>query len=454
MTDLLVLLGHHIGYSASPAMHNAAFAALGLDAGYELADVRADALADAVAALRAPGRLGANVTQPHKMAVCDLVDVVAPEVRSAWARRTRSCAARTGWWRTTPTCRPIAGELAALGSPSRRAVVLGNGGASLRGAGRAGRCRSRGRGRGPRAMGAICRRCWLRADLLVNATPIGTGSDETPVDASLLRPDLAVLDLVYRPSPTRLVREALERGASAHGGAGVLLAAGGSELRAVDRAPGAGGGHERGAAGGARERPRWLTLATGIVLVGMPGSGKSTVGRLLASALGREFVDTDTPVRGTPWLRRSPPTSPSTASRPSARPSRRSWRTPAREHGAVIAVGGGRGARPAEPLGAVAPRDRSRGSTCRARGARRASRARPARPADVPAVFRRSVRAPSSPSASRSTVPPTSVSTPPASLRRSGTRCWRPRSASSGRRLYDAEVARHHPIGPTHARES
>ena len=57
----------------------------------------------------------------------------------------------------------------------------------------------------------------------MNATPIGTGSDESPVPTELLRPDLAVLDLVYRPSPTRLVREARAVGAVARGGAGVLL---------------------------------------------------------------------------------------------------------------------------------------------------------------------------------------------------------------------------------------
>jgi shikimate dehydrogenase len=61
------------------------------------------------------------------------------------------------------------------------------------------------------------------ADLLVNATPVGTGSDESPVPAALLRPDLAVLDLVYRPSPTRLVREARAAGAPAEAGAGILL---------------------------------------------------------------------------------------------------------------------------------------------------------------------------------------------------------------------------------------
>jgi shikimate dehydrogenase len=61
------------------------------------------------------------------------------------------------------------------------------------------------------------------ADLLVNATPIGTASDESPLAPSLLRRELAVFDLVYRPSPSRLVRDARAAGARARGGAGMLL---------------------------------------------------------------------------------------------------------------------------------------------------------------------------------------------------------------------------------------
>jgi shikimate dehydrogenase len=76
------------------------------------------------------------------------------------------------------------------------------------------------------------------ADLVVNATPVGTGSgDETPLPADLLRPDLSVLDLVYRPSPTRLVREARAVGAPAAGGAGVLLGQGWRSLEAWLGAP-------------------------------------------------------------------------------------------------------------------------------------------------------------------------------------------------------------------------
>lgn len=220
MTDLVVLLGHQIGYSASPAMHNAAFAALGLDARYELADVPAEGLADAVDALRAPDRLGANVTQPHKLAVCDLVDTVGPEVERLGAANTvvrdgdRLVAHNTDLL-------AVAAELDALGR-FEAAVVLGVGGASrsvqaaLSDAGTVAYPVDRSRWESLAELLA-------ESQLLVNATPIGTGSDESPVPATLLRADLAVLDLVYRPSPTRLVREARALGAPARGGAGMLL---------------------------------------------------------------------------------------------------------------------------------------------------------------------------------------------------------------------------------------
>ena len=220
MTDVVVLLGHHIGYSASPAMHSAGFAALGIDARYELADVSPPDLPAAVDALRGEGRIGANVTQPHKLAVCELVDEVTPDVERLGAANTivrvgdRLVAHNTD----LPA---LAAELGGI-RPLRRAVVLGNGGAS--------RAAQRALGEAGCEVTVVDRQRWpeLRslladADLLVNATPIGTGSDETPVDADLLRPDLAVLDLVYRPTPTRLVREARAIGAPAQGGASILL---------------------------------------------------------------------------------------------------------------------------------------------------------------------------------------------------------------------------------------
>jgi shikimate dehydrogenase len=220
MTDVVVLLGHGIGYSASPAIHNAAFAALDIDARYELADVAPDGLADAVTALRAPDRLGANVTQPHKVAVCGLVDELGPEVRRLGAANTigrdgdRLVAHNTD----LPAVAAAIGDL----GTGYHAVVLGDGGAS--------RAVQAALADIDATVEVVNRARWSElpallagADLVVNATPIGTGSDASPVPADLLRADLAVLDLVYRPAPTRLVRDARARGAWAVSGAGVLL---------------------------------------------------------------------------------------------------------------------------------------------------------------------------------------------------------------------------------------
>ena len=220
MSDLVVLLGQHIGYSASPAIHNAAFAALGIDARYELADVAPEGLTDAVDALRGAVRIGANVTQPHKLAVCALVDELAPEVERLGAANTivRHASRLAAHNTDLPA---LAAELADLGG-FRTAAVLGAGGAS-----RAAQAALADAGV---TVEVVDRGAWAslpdvlaRVDLAVNATPIGTGADESPVPASLLRPDLAVLDLVYRPSPTRLVREARAAGAKARDGRGVLL---------------------------------------------------------------------------------------------------------------------------------------------------------------------------------------------------------------------------------------
>lgn len=225
MTDLVVLLGHHIGYSASPAMHNAAFAALGIDARYELADVSPEDLAGAVEMLREPGRIGANVTQPHKVAVCDLVDELAPDVRRLGAANT-VVRAGTRLVAHNTDLSAIRTEIESLvrwyGAPFNHAVVLGSGGASRATVAALEdlRCDE---------VSVVSRADWMTvadrlgpADLLVNATPVGMASDESPVPAAMLRPDLAVLDLVYRPAATRLTRDARATGAAALSGVGVL----------------------------------------------------------------------------------------------------------------------------------------------------------------------------------------------------------------------------------------
>jgi shikimate dehydrogenase len=219
------LLGQGIAYSASPTMMAAAFARLGLHHRYVIEDVAPDGVAPAVERLRDADAGGANVTVPHKAAVAALVDELSEDAERTGAVNVvardgrRLLGLNTDLPATVEAIRTIAP------TGVEHAVVLGAGGA-----GRAVELALRDTAAGKvtmlrRSDGSIASLAdaLATADLLVNATPVGTGSDQSPVDATLLRPDLAVLDLVYRPSPTRLVRDARAVGASATAGAGILL---------------------------------------------------------------------------------------------------------------------------------------------------------------------------------------------------------------------------------------
>ncbi|MEO8633168.1 MAG: shikimate dehydrogenase, partial [Chloroflexota bacterium] len=82
------LLGHPVAHSLSPAMHNAAFAALGLPHHYETRDVAPERLADFVEALRRDDVLGANVTIPHKERVLRYMDEAGEDARRVGAVNT------------------------------------------------------------------------------------------------------------------------------------------------------------------------------------------------------------------------------------------------------------------------------------------------------------------------------------------------------------------------------
>ncbi len=220
------LIGHHIAYSASPVMHRAAFAALGLPHRYELDDVAAEELPDAIDRLRGAGSLGANVTTPHKVAAAALVDALAPEAERLGAVNT--IVARDGQLTGHNTDLPaLIEELRELSATSpRHAVVLGSGGAAravLAALQELAAARVSVVSRAGDQTWTDLPRLLSTADLVINATPIGTSRDESPVPSSLLRPGLAVLDLVYRPSPTRFAGEARAAGARARAGGGVLL---------------------------------------------------------------------------------------------------------------------------------------------------------------------------------------------------------------------------------------
>jgi 3-dehydroquinate dehydratase/shikimate dehydrogenase len=236
-TRVFAVVGRPVEHSVSPAMHNAAFEATGVDAVYvPLAAASAD---DFCALAGALGVAGASVTAPFKQALVPLLANDDERVRRVGAVNTLKAEGSAWLGRNTD----VEGFLAPLdvqGVPLRgqRVLVIGTGGAARavvvalddRGA------RVRVWGRDPRRAGTVAtlaaggrvtevptRGDW---DVLVNATPVGTrpAVEDTPVDAAVLRGGRTVYDLVYNPPDTRLLRDATAAGCRVIGGLEMLVA--------------------------------------------------------------------------------------------------------------------------------------------------------------------------------------------------------------------------------------
>jgi len=246
-TRLVGVLGDPIAHSRSPAMHNAAFRAMGLDWCYVPLHVTPARLGAAVRGLVALGFVGANVTIPHKERAAEMVDELTPAAAATGAVNTLAVQGE----RLVGDNTDVGGILAALAEAGvsvagREAVVLGAGGSAravayaLAQAGGqvalANRTVERaqalaakvGRGLDPIPL-ADARALQARLDgavLLVNATPVGMhpGPGESPLPAGVrCHPGLTVLDLVYAPRETRLLRQAQAAGCRTIEGLRVLV---------------------------------------------------------------------------------------------------------------------------------------------------------------------------------------------------------------------------------------
>ena len=217
-------------------MQQAAFGALGLDWTYELLDVPANALRDAVGALRAPDVAGANVTIPYKQAVMDQLDVIAPEALRARAVNTIvNEDGRLGGYNTDIPAIREAVEQTGVDPHSANAVILGAGGAARATAAALDGAHLTFVARNPAAADVPGRVIgWAEpsvaslaraADLLVNATPLGR-REEMPLRPAALPRSGAVIDLVYVKGGTPLVRKARSLGLPTVDGWSVLLAQG------------------------------------------------------------------------------------------------------------------------------------------------------------------------------------------------------------------------------------
>lgn len=247
----IYLLGHPVGHSLSPAMHNAAFRALGLPHSYETLDVTVDALPAVVQRIRSGEVLGANVTVPHKETVMTLVDT--------WDGPTAEIGAANTLSRTADGSRVLASNTDAVGFAyatrglaldGARVLLLGAGGAAravlvalyVRGARVviANRSPERARtlaraiphpvDREPRLVEWAARTELRDIDVVVNATSLGLYGED-PLDGAELRRDLVVVDLIPTAVTTPLVRRARAAGAVAVDGLPMLLQQAASSFR-------------------------------------------------------------------------------------------------------------------------------------------------------------------------------------------------------------------------------
>jgi shikimate dehydrogenase len=239
------VMGWPISHSLSPAMHNAAYAAVGLNWHYTLLPVAPERLPDAVRGLAPLNFAGCNVTIPHKQAILPLLQRVTPAAAAIGAVNTvvvESDGTLTGH-NTDVYGFLHALDDAGLELAGQTALVLGAGGGARavaygllsRGARLQLLARTQDRAIGlatdmalhiPGAQIEVLRQPPARADLIVNCTPLGMwpNTEDSPLPAGLqLDAATTVMDLVYRPLETRLLAQARAAGGRAIGGLDMLI---------------------------------------------------------------------------------------------------------------------------------------------------------------------------------------------------------------------------------------
>ncbi|MBX3225608.1 MAG: shikimate dehydrogenase [Labilithrix sp.] len=253
------VIGSPVAHSRSPAMHGAAFAALGLPHTYEKLETSAEELGERVAALRSGAFAGLNVTVPHKTRVLAMVDEVDASARATGAANTLVRGADGSVCAFNTDAPALRAELARLAGGverfrARTALVLGTGGAARAaifalGQLDVGRVVVRGRRRDAfePLPGVLAASGATRAAIafepidappsdpsdyvaVVQATTAGMDGASAPGDVVAdvvaweeVPLDCVVYDVVYTPPRTPLLERARARGLACDGGLGMLV---------------------------------------------------------------------------------------------------------------------------------------------------------------------------------------------------------------------------------------
>ena len=271
-TRICAVYGHPVKHSASPAMHNAALHALGLDWRYLAFDVHPDSLPDALRGAAAMRFMGLNLTVPHKILAMDLVDELDESARTWGAVNTVLFEGQTGGagWTPLRDCdleavteirtrgfntdadaitRSLQEDLG-LQLSGTTVLLLGAGGAGRTAALKlasegvkqlylVNRTLSKAEGlareiqqRFPNVK-AVLGYPEGPVDLVMNGTSLGLNADDPlPFEASRfsLKQAAAAYDMIYRPSETRFLAEAAQNGCKTANGLGMLLYQGAKAL--------------------------------------------------------------------------------------------------------------------------------------------------------------------------------------------------------------------------------
>lgn len=277
------LIGEKLGHSYSPEIH----ALLG-DYEYRLYPMPREAVGDFV---QKGGLSGFNVTIPYKETVMPFLDRISPEARRIGSVNTvvREADGSTSGYNTD-----YFGFSVELGDVShlkgKKALVLGSGGASktvrtvLNDAGlNPVVIISR---KGPDNYQNLSRHS--DAALIVNTTPVGMypAVEASPIDLRQFPECQLALDLIYNPAWTEFLLQARELGIPCRGGL-IMLSAQARKAAELFGAIAPGVIRDEDVADEVSRQNR------SIALIGMPGCGKTSVGRALAEITGRRLIDTD-----------------------------------------------------------------------------------------------------------------------------------------------------------------
>ncbi|MDO5100039.1 MAG: shikimate kinase [Eubacteriales bacterium] len=292
------LLGEQLGHSFSPQLHQA----LG-GYPYQLIEKKRSELADF---LRSGAFDGLNVTIPYKQAVLPYLQELSPIATEIGSVNTIVRRADGSLYGDNTDYVGFAALMDSVGVTvaGKRVLVLGNGGASLtvqtylrhQGAAEIFVASRRITEETARTQGATAitlisyRQAYelTEVELIINTTPVGMEphNEEAPLELTAFSTCSAVIDLIYNPLQSRLLSQAAALGMKTANGLLMLVEQAAAAVKLFTE--------ETVSVERVKEVHRSLTeTATNLILIGMPGCGKSTVARLLATGMKRPWLDAD-----------------------------------------------------------------------------------------------------------------------------------------------------------------